>query len=122
MNSDLDFFCLHSSGSRARNFFYRNVHFFAFTLAWLWVARPAHAQPAPVQEQISAEPAIRGPAAWPLVSNGKSHVSIVAGDNAGELTRRAVSELQRYIAKISGAQLPLLSQAAVGAQIGRAHV
>ncbi|HEV2392967.1 MAG TPA: alpha-glucuronidase family glycosyl hydrolase [Verrucomicrobiae bacterium] len=116
MNSDLDFFCLYFSGSRARNCFYRNVHFFAFMLGWLWVARPAHAQPAPVQGQISAEPATRGPAAWPLVSNGKSHGSILAGDNPGELTRRAVSELQRYIAKISGAQLPLLSQATVGAQ------
>lgn len=54
--------------------------------------------------------------AWPraeaaevkLVASGSPRASIVVGQSAGDMTRRAVTELQSYVRQLSGARLPEL--------------
>jgi hypothetical protein len=45
-----------------------------------------------------------------LVENGLPHAEIVIAENPARMTRLAAKELQTYVAKISGATLPILSQ------------
>ncbi len=42
-----------------------------------------------------------------LVADGQSRASIVIGPDAGEFTRRASTELQEYIGKLTGVRLPI---------------
>jgi hypothetical protein len=49
-----------------------------------------------------------------LAERGKSDFTIVLGADAGETARFAAEELQRYLKEISGALLPIVTQAAAG--------
>lgn len=46
-----------------------------------------------------------------VADGGKSHYQIVVADGADSVTRRAASELQRYLGQISGATLPIVTDA-----------
>ena len=46
-----------------------------------------------------------------LVQNGKPHATIVIANNATENARIGAEEFQRYIEKMSGARLPILTDA-----------
>jgi tetratricopeptide (TPR) repeat protein len=66
---------------------------------------------------VTALLASRASAADPftLVSGGQARSQIVVGENAPETVRFAARELRTFVAKISGAELPIASSAAAGA-------
>ncbi len=49
-----------------------------------------------------------------LVADGQAKAQIVTGDDAPETVRFAAKELQTFVAKMSGAELPIAAQAAPG--------
>ncbi len=90
-----------------------------FCLGWLWVAEAALAQPTAAERRNSARPAPNAgsehleSAALPLVTNGEPRGVVIVGSKAGELSRLAAAELQRYVDQLAGVQLPILTEAAL---------
>jgi len=55
----------------------------------------------------------------PIVSAGQPHASIVQGDAAGELSKYAATELQKYLRLLSGAEVPIIAAAEVSSRPGQ---
>ena len=79
----------------------------AFCLGWCFLMRLPAASNGSTAPATNTRRTESDPGLCPLIANGQPQAFVAIQENAGELTRRAEEELQKYVEELSGAMLPI---------------